>query len=479
MSEHFNYIAGEWVPSRNLAANVNPSDTEDIIGHYPRADAEQAHAAISAAAEAAGAWAALPALARFEFLDRIGGGILARIDELGDMLAREEGKTLSEARAEAHRAGHLFKFFATEAYRETGELFPSIREGVGLEVRREPLGVVGIITPWNFPLAIPAWKIAPALAYGNTVVLKPAELVPGSAELLTRIIAEAGLPKGVFNCVMGDGQTTGTAIVDHPDVAGVSFTGSTRVGQAIGMRLFSRGARMQLEMGGKNPLVVLADADLDRAVDCAIQGSFHSTGQRCTASSRLIVEDAIHDRFVEQLSGAMLALRVGDARVATTQVGPVASEAQLDIDLDYIALGEREGASLIGGARLNRDRPGYYLQPALFTEASSEMAIAREEIFGPVAVVLRASDFEHAVALANDTPFGLSAGLVTRNPARIEDFKRRAQAGMIQVNLPTAGMDFHAPFTGRKLSAYGPPEKGSHAREFFTAAKVVHEGRAS
>lgn len=479
MSEHFNYIAGEWVRGRDTAANVNPSDTEDVIGHYPLADAEQTRAAISAAAEAAGAWAALPALARFEFLDRIGGGILAKADELGDMLAREEGKTLAEARAEAHRAGHLFKFFATEAYRGTGELFPSIREGVGLEVQREPLGVVGVVTPWNFPLAIPAWKIAPALAYGNTVVFKPAELVPGSAELLTRIIAEAGLPKGVFNCVMGEGRTVGATIVEHPDIAGVSFTGSTRVGQAIGMRLFSRGARMQLEMGGKNPLVVLSDADLDRAVDCAIHGSFHSTGQRCTASSRLIVEDAIHDRFVERLSEAMQALRVGDARAADTQVGPVASAAQLQIDLDYISMGEAAGARLIGGARLNRDRPGYYLQPALFTDAKSDMAIAQEEIFGPVAVVLRAGDFDHAVALANDTAFGLSAGIVTQNPARIEDFKRRVQAGMIQVNLPTAGMDFHAPFTGRKLSAYGPPEKGSYAREFFSAAKVVHEARAS
>ena len=476
MSEHCNYIAGEWVPSRELAENVNPSDTEDIIGRYPLADAEQTRAAISAAAEAASSWAALPALERFEFLDRIADGILARIDALGDMLAREEGKTLGEARAEAHRAGHLFKFFATEAYRGTGELFPSIREGVGLEVRREALGVVGVITPWNFPLAIPAWKIAPALAYGNTVVFKPAELVPGSAELLTQVIAAAGLPKGVFNCVMGDGQTVGATIVDHPDVAGVSFTGSTRVGQTIGMRLFSRGARMQLEMGGKNPLVVLGDANLDHAVDCAIQGSFFSTGQRCTASSRLIVEQKIHDVFVERLSEAMLALRVGDARTPDTQIGPVASDAQLAIDLDYIALGEKEGALLTGGGRLNRDRPGHYLQPALFTEASTDMAIAQEEIFGPVAVVLRADDYDHALALANDTPLGLSAGIVTNDRHRIEDFKMRAQAGMIQVNLPTAGMDFHAPFTGRKLSAHGPPEKGGLAREFFTAAKVVHQG---
>lgn len=477
MREACNYIAGEWVASATTAPNINPSDTEDIIGHYPLADEAQTRAAIAAARAAAGAWAALPALARFEALDRIGTGILARVDEMGDMLAREEGKTLAEARAEAHRAGHLFKFFATEAYKGTSEGFPSIREGVALEVRREPLGIVGVITPWNFPLAIPAWKIAPALAYGNTVVFKPAELVPGSAELLTRVIAEAGLPAGVFNCVMGEGGTVGATLVSAPDVAGVTFTGSTRVGQAIGVQLFARGARMQLEMGGKNPLVVLSDADLDQAVDCAIQGSFYSTGQRCTASSRLIVERGIHDAFVDRLSKAMLALRVGDARSSGTQVGPVASAAQLDIDLEYIAIGQKEGARLIGGGRLNRDRPGYYLQPALFTEASSDLAIAQEEIFGPVAAVLRADDFDHALALANGTPLGLSAGICTRDTARIEHFKTHSQAGMIQVNLPTAGMDFHAPFTGRKLSAYGPPEKGGLTRDFFTAAKVVHERR--
>lgn len=474
MTEYANYIAGQWVAARQTSPNINPSDTNDVIGHYPMAEAQDVNDAVAAAAEAAPSWAAIPSLSRFEALDRIGTAILSRVDDLGDMLAREEGKTLGEARAEAHRAGHLFKYFAAEAYRGNAESFPSIREGVKLEVQREPLGVVGIVTPWNFPLAIPAWKIAPALAYGNTVVFKPAELVPGSAHLLTEIIAEAGLPAGVFNCVMGTGDAVGSTLVNHPDVAGVSFTGSTRVGQIIGSQLFSRGARMQLEMGGKNALVVLKDADIDKAVSCAIQGSFYSTGQRCTASSRLIVEDGIHDQFITAMVAAMKELRIGDARAQGTDIGPAASAEQLQIDLDYIARGKAQGAELINGNQITLNTPGHYIEPALFVGAEPKMDIARHEIFGPVAAVLRAQDYEHALHMTNDIEFGLSAGIVSQSPARIADFSKRAQAGMIQVNLPTAGMDFHAPFTGRKLSAYGPPEKGGFAKEFFTNVRVIH-----
>ena len=475
MAEMQNFIAGEWVRPQDHAPNINPSDTDDVIGHYPMADGEAANKAIAAAAEAAPLWARFPALDRFSALDRIGTAILDRQEALGNMLAREEGKTLKEAVAEVIRAGHLFKFFAAEAYRSTAEGFPSIRRDVNLQVRREPIGVVGVITPWNFPLAIPAWKIAPALAYGNTVVFKPAELVPGSATLLTEIIAEVGLPRGVFNCVMGLGSQVGSALVGHPDVAGVTFTGSTGVGQAIGVRLFERGARMQLEMGGKNPLVIAEDADLDLAVSCALQGSFHSTGQRCTASSRLIVEDGIHDRFVSKLQTAMTNLKIGDARASGTEIGPAASADQLRIDLGYIDRGKAEGAELVGGQQVNRDTPGYYLEPALFLDATTDMDIAQHEIFGPIAAVLRAGDFDHALQLANGTGFGLSAGIVSSDPSKINAFAAEVQAGMIQVNLPTAGMDFHAPFTGRKLSAYGPPEKGAYAREFFTAIRVLHE----
>ncbi|PSL13487.1 aldehyde dehydrogenase family protein [Shimia abyssi] len=473
-----NFIAGSWVAGSDATPNINPSDLNDTIGDYAQANASQTVEAIECAAAAFPNWRKTSPLARFEALDRIGSEILARVGELGDMLAREEGKTLPEAKAEAHRAGHLFKYFAAEAYRATGDTYQSLREGVSLKVVREPIGVVGVITPWNFPLAIPAWKIAPALAYGNTVVFKPAELVPGSAWMLSDIIARAGLPDGVFNLVMGKGREVGEAIVTHPKVAGVTFTGSTPVGRNMGAALFARGAKMQLEMGGKNPLIVLDDADLDLAVHCAIQGSFISTGQRCTASSRLIVTDGIHDAFVDRLSAGMNDLRIGDARAPKTQIGPVASEPQLAINNKYISQAVADGANLAaGGSEVTSNTPGHYFAPALFTDVSPQAAVARDEIFGPIAAVLRVPDYDAALATSNDCEFGLSAGIVTRDAAKIDHFSQNAEAGMVQVNLPTAGMDFHAPFTGRKGSSYGAPEKGSYCREFFTAAKVVHEGR--
>jgi len=473
-----NYIAGTWKAGGDAAANINPSDLNDTVGHYAQASTGQTVEAIECAADAFAKWRATSPLVRFEVLDRIGSEILARLDELGDMLAREEGKTLAEAKAETHRAGHLFKYFAAEAYRATGDVYQSLRDGVSLQVLREPIGVVGVITPWNFPLAIPAWKIAPALAYGNTVVFKPAELVPGSAWLLSDIIARAGLPEGVFNLVMGPGAEVGETIVTHSAISGVTFTGSTPVGRRIGAALFARGAKMQLEMGGKNPLVVLDDADLDVAVHCAIQGSFFSTGQRCTASSRLIVTEGIHDAFVDGVCAAMKSLKVGDARAPETQIGPVASKAQLAINKRYISQASLGGATLCaGGCDVTSDTPGHYLAPALFTDVSSRAPVARDEIFGPIAAVLRVPDYDAALDAANDSDFGLSAGIVSQDPATIEHFSQNAEAGMIQVNLPTAGMDFHAPFTGRKGSSYGAPEKGSYCREFFTTAKVVHTGR--
>ena len=473
-----NFVAGTWVAGSSVTANINPSDLNDKVGEYAQASSDQTAHAIEAAAAALPKWRTTSPLVRFEALDRIGSEILARVGELGDMLAREEGKTLSEAKAEAHRAGHLFKYFAAEAYRATGDVYQSLREGVSLKVLREPIGVVGVITPWNFPLAIPAWKIAPALAYGNTVVFKPAELVPGSAWMLSDIIARAGLPEGVFNLVMGKGREVGEAIVTHSKVSGVTFTGSTPVGRNMGATLFARGAKMQLEMGGKNPLIVLDDADLDLAVHCAIQGSFFSTGQRCTASSRLIVTEGIHDAFVDRLCAAMKNLRIGDARAPETQIGPVASEAQLAINKRYVSLAVADGATLAAGAdEVTLNTAGHYFAPVLFTDVSPQAAVARDEIFGPIAAVLRVPDYDAALAIANDCEFGLSAGIVTKDTTKIDHFSQNAEAGMIQVNLPTAGMDFHAPFTGRKGSSYGAPEKGSYCREFFTAAKVVHAGR--
>jgi aldehyde dehydrogenase (NAD+) len=475
MSTFNNLIAGEWVAGATTTVNRNPSNVNDVIGEYAQADAAQARAAIAAAAKAFPAWAGGSIQERANILDRAGAEILARKDELGRLLSREEGKTLPEGIGEAMRAGQIFRFFAGEVLRAGGEKLPSVRPGVDVEVTREPLGVVALITPWNFPIAIPAWKIAPALAYGNTVVMKPADLVPGSAWALADILARAGIPGGVFNLVMGRGSVVGEVFVNSPDVAAISFTGSVSTGRGIAVKAVARMAKVQLEMGGKNPLVVLDDADLAVAVGAATQGAYYSTGQRCTASSRLIVTAGIHDRFVAAMTERLKSLKVDDALAAGTDIGPVVDQSQLDQDLAYIEVGKADGARLAtGGLRLARANDGFYLAPALFTEASNAMRIAREEIFGPVACVIRAKDYDEALALANDTDFGLCAGVVTTSLKHASHFKRHAQAGMVMVNLPTAGVDYHVPFGGRKGSSYGPREQGRYAAEFYTTVKTAY-----
>jgi alpha-ketoglutaric semialdehyde dehydrogenase len=476
MSTYQNYIGGTWVEGVTSVENINPSDVSDVVGIYARADANQAQAAIDAAFDARSEWATWTAEQRADALDRIGTEVLARARELGKLLSREEGKTLPEGVGEATRAGRIFKFFAAEALRGQGEILPSIRNGVGVEVTREPEGVVGIIAPWNFPIAIPAWKVAPALAFGNTVVFKPADLVPGSAWALTEIIARVGgLPPGVFNLVMGPGSKVGQALASSPKVRAVSFTGSVETGRQVGLACMQRGAKVQLEMGGKNPLVILNDADLATAVNVAIQGSFYSTGQRCTGSSRLIVEAGIHDAFVVAMKEKMASLRIDDALKPDTDIGPVASEAQLAQDLSYIKLGIDEGGYLAcGGELLSRESKGYYLSPALITETANTMRINREEVFGPVASVIRVSSYDEALHIANDTEFGLSSGICTTSLKYATDFKRRSSAGMVMVNVPTAGVDYHAPFGGRKGSSYGPREQGTYAREFYTAVKTTY-----
>lgn len=476
ISIHGNYIGGEWVEGPNSGININPSDTSDVIGVYARADAMQAEDAIDVAFDARAAWAAWTAEQRADALDRIGTALLERRESLGELLSREEGKTLPEGIGEATRAGRIFKFFSGEALRAGGEKLPPIRPGVDVDVTREPEGVVGIITPWNFPLAIPAWKIAPALAYGNTVVFKPADLVPASAWALAEIVAGVGqLPAGVFNLVMGPGSKVGQAIAASRKVRAISFTGSVDTGQRLGVTCVQRGAKVQMEMGGKNPLVILDDADLDVAVSVAIQGSFYSTGQRCTGSSRLVVQEGIHDAFVGAMRRRMSELRIDHALKTNTDIGPVASEEQLEQDLRYIELGMSEGGRLVaGGERLKRQTEGFYLSPALITETRNDMRVNREEIFGPVATVIRVKDYEEAVAVANDTDFGLSSGICTGSLKFATDFKRRSAAGMVMVNVPTAGVDYHAPFGGRRGSSYGSREQGAYAREFYTAVKTAY-----
>jgi aldehyde dehydrogenase (NAD+) len=475
MNQHDLLIGGAWVKGASYHPNFNPSNLDEPVGEYAHADETAVREAIAAARSALPAWSRSNIQLRADILDRAGSEILARREELGKLLAREEGKTLKEGVGEVARAGNIFKFFAGEALRIAGDLVPSVRPGVHVEVTREAVGVVGIITPWNFPIAIPAWKIAPALAFGNAVVFKPADLTPGCAWALADVLFRSGIPAGAFNLVMGRGRVVGEILVNAPEVDAVSFTGSVETGHHILLAATKRHAKVQLEMGGKNPLVVLDDADLDVAVESAVQGAFYSTGQRCTASSRLIVTEGIHDRFVAKTVERLKVLRVGDAVAPDTDIGPVVDATQLDQDLSYIEVGQKEGARLaFGGERLSKETRGFYLSPALFVDTDNRMRVNREEIFGPVATVIRVKDYEEAVEVANDTEFGLSAGVVTTSLKHADDFKRRSRAGMVMVNLPTAGVDYHVPFGGTKGSSYGPREQGRYAREFYTTVKTAY-----
>lgn len=472
-----NFIGGEWVDGSAVTKNINPSNTNDVVGEYAKADKAQTEKAIAAAKAAFPAWAQSTPQARYDALNKISLEIIARKEDLGRLLAREEGKTLPEGIGEVARAGQIFAFFAGEALRMIGEKGASVRPGIDVELTREPMGVVGMITPWNFPIAIPAWKIAPALCYGNTVVFKPAELVPGSAHALSEIITRSGIPAGVFNLVVGSGSVVGQTLIEHPDVAAITFTGSVQTGRKIAQACVtsSNMKKFQLEMGGKNPLVVLDDADLKTAVEVAVNGAYFSTGQRCTASSRLIVTEGIHDRFVAAVTERLKGLTVDDALKAGVHIGPVVDQSQLDQDLRYIKIGQDEGAKLAwGGELLKRETPGHYLQPALFTEANNSMRISREEVFGPVAAVIRAKNYEEALAISNDTEFGLASGICTSSLKYASHYKRNSESGMVMVNLPTAGVDYHVPFGGRKGSSYGAREQGSYAREFYTTVKTAY-----
>lgn len=469
-----NLIGGAWTQADRDAPNINPSNTDEVVGDYAQGSAADVARAVDAARAAQPGWARATAQVRGDLLDRVGERMLAREAELGTLLAREEGKTLAEAKGEVQRAARIFKYFGAEALRAIGEVIPSVRPGVTVEARREPLGVVGLITPWNFPIAIPAWKAAPALAYGNAVIMKPADNAPASAWALAEIIADAGCPAGVFNLVMGRGSVVGEAMLTSDGIDGISFTGSQGIGGRVAAACAQRFRPFQLEMGGKNPLVVLDDADVDAAVEIAANGAYFSTGQRCTASSRLIVTKGIYRAFVEKLSARIDSLVVGDALDPRTHIGPVVSGDQLEQNLSYVAIGRDEGAKLVkGGERLKGATPGYYMRPALFADVDNTMRIAREEIFGPVAAVIAADSPEHALSLANDTPFGLSAGVCTTSLKYARMFQAEFKAGMVMVNLPTAGVELQAPFGGSKASSFGPREQGG-AREFFTRYKTSY-----
>jgi len=477
IQKHDNLINGQWIAGAKYAPNINPSNIADVIGDYAQADAAQLDSAVQAAQAAFPAWSTGNIQARADALDKIGTEILARREELGTLLAREEGKTRPEGIGEATRAGNIFKFFAGECLRLTGEIVPSVRSGISVEITREPMGVIGLITPWNFPIAIPAWKTAPALAYGNCVVLKPADLVPGCAWALAEIISRSGIPAGVFNLVMGRGSVIGDPLVNHPGINAISFTGSQGVGGRIAQQCAVNLKKVQLEMGGKNPQVILDDADLAQAVELSVQSAFFSTGQRCTASSRLIITEGIYPKFLEAMKQRMAGLKIGDALAAGIDIGPVSSQAQLEQDLSYVQIGQAEGALLVaGGERVTCGTEGFYMAPALLTDTTAAMRINREEVFGPVASIIRVKGYEEALVESNNTPYGLSAGIATSSLKYATHFKRHSQAGMVMVNLPTAGVDYHVPFGGRKGSSYGSREQGRYAQEFFTTVKTAYIG---
>jgi alpha-ketoglutaric semialdehyde dehydrogenase len=469
-------INGEFVTADTPFESINPSNTDEVIARYPAGGSEQVDAAVQAARKALPAWSNASPEVRADVLDKASHIVMARAAELGELLSREEGKTRAEGIGEVMRAARILRYFAGEALRRHGQTLNSTRPGLDVATYKEAVGVCGLITPWNFPIAIPAWKAAPALAFGNTVVLKPANTTPAIAHALGSILLEAGLPPGVFNMVLGQGGV-GSAIVDHRDVNLISFTGSQEVGAKVAMAAVGRQARVQLEMGGKNPLVVLADADFDKAVAIAVDGGFFQTGQRCTASSRVIVEDAIHDRFVAAVAERAKGLKIGNALAPDTQIGPAASDAQFAQNCRYVEIATSQGGTLAaGGEILKLDTPGYYMSPALITDTAPDMRINTEEVFGPVVSVQRVKNYEEALETANAGNFGLSAGIVTTSLKHARHFRAQVKAGMVMVNLPTAGVDYHVPFGGTRGSSYGPREQGFAAVDFYTQTKTVYTG---
>ncbi|WP_137701471.1 aldehyde dehydrogenase family protein [Marimonas lutisalis] len=470
-----NLIAGDWLAGDAEIENRNPSDLSDLVGHFTQATPDQLDATLDQAHRAQAEWAACGLERKQAVLNAIGNELMARAEELGTLLSREEGKPLAEGKGEVFRAGQFFTYYAAECLRQLGENADSVRPDIEVDVRREPVGVVAVISPWNFPTATASWKIAPALCYGNAVVWKPANLTPASAHALTEIIARQDIPKGLFSLVMGSGSSIGQRLVESAKVNAISFTGSVPVGRGIAASAVQNFTKLQMEMGSKNALAVMDDADLDLAVSLALNGAFGGTGQKCTASSRLVVHEKIHDAFVEKLVAGARAMKVGHALSDGTQMGPVVSESQLTENLAYVELGQSEGAELAcGGQRLNMEHEGYYMSPGVFLNTRNDMRINREEMFAPLTAVIKVASYDEALATVNDTDFGLTSGIVTRDLARATHFRRNARTGVVTVNLPTAGTDYHVPFGGRGESSYGPREQGRTAAEFYTTVKTAY-----
>ena len=470
-----NYINGRWVDGVDNIPDVNPSDTRDVVGEFSQASTAQVEEAVDAARKAQAIWADSGLEQRYNVLMAIGRTLMDGSTELGELLCREEGKTVPEGKGEVYRAGQFFTYYAAEVLRQMGDICDSVRPGVEIQVTREPVGVIGVITPWNFPTALPCWKLAPAIAYGNGVVWKPANLTPASAVALMEIISNQDLPDGLVNMVLGAGRSVGEAIITSSDIDAITFTGSLATGRRIALAAAQNLTKVQMEMGSKNPLVVLDDADMDIAVACAINGAFFSTGQKCTASSRIIVTAGVHDQFVEAMEIAMGRLVTGHALDDRSNIGPVVDQAQLDQNQKYLSIGKQEGAELIcGGDRFELSTPGYYMKPALFINGNNAMQINKDEVFGPITCVIKADDYDHALDLANDTEFGLTSSIITRSLSHASHFRKHSKSGCVMVNLPTSGTDYHVPFGGRKNSSFGSREQGQYAAEFYTQVKTTY-----
>ncbi|OPH62096.1 aldehyde dehydrogenase [Paenibacillus ferrarius] len=475
---YLNYVGGEWkaVSSELVEASINPANRHETLGYLQLSSVDDLNEAIAAAKDAKLAWRRLSAPARGEFLFKVANHIERRLDEIAEMMTREMGKTLLEAKGETARGVAILRYYASEGMRKIGDVIPSTDSAALMFTTRVPLGVVGVITPWNFPVAIPIWKMAPALIYGNTVVFKPAQETGITAALIIECFHEAGLPAGVVNMITGDGGVIGQAMADHPDIHGVTFTGSNTVGKRVGQSALARGAKYQLEMGGKNPVIVAQDADLDLAVEATISGGLRSTGQKCTATSRVIVHSEVYEAFKMKLLQKIQVIRVGSGLEAVTWMGPCASEKQFRTVLSYIAKGVEEGGTLLCGGGEGRGQGlenGFFVEPTVFENISSSMTIAQEEIFGPVLALIKVDSLEEALQIANDIKFGLSASIFTRDISTMLTFMNEIDAGMVRVNAESAGVELHAPFGGVKQSSSGSREQGQAAIEFYTDIKTV------
>ena len=471
--ESLNFIGGEWVPadSGETSELVNPSNPSEVLGTTPKSGVEETGRAIEAAAAALPGWKATLPAARGAILMEAANIIESREDELARLMALEAGKPMKEARQEVGRAASIFRYYGSEGWRMNGIAPPSARPGVTISSAREPLGVVALITPWNFPLAIPSWKLAPALICGNTIVVKPAANAALNAAALVRILAEAGLPDGVLNMVMGPGSSVGDALVTDPRVKGLSFTGSTAVG--LGIQGRAVGKKVQLEMGGKNPFLVMEDADLSDAAAKVSFGAFGFSGEKCTASSRAIVLEEVYDQFLDELKSATEAMKVGDPLDEDTDIGPVVNRSQYYSILEALETAHGQGRVVLEGGATGSEDEGYFIAPAIVADVDNKCETAQEEIFGPVLAVIRARDFDDAVELANDTRFGLTASIATKSLRYAHEFAARSHTGLVNVNLPTAGLEFQVPFGGNKESGVGGREQGPAALDFYSAWKTV------